>query len=173
MTREELLKEQSDALQELLSRPWASRPWAAEERNAVLRATRGDMSVLAERIKSGEATDVERMAAADILVHPDDWKKHSFENMIDAERDREIANAVDFMAGRGEKKTNMVAWATKEYGISRSTIWERIKRGRLLLPRKVKAEDTHYLGRLEPDGDGGLKLIPPSPVKPSPVKTQK
>jgi hypothetical protein len=163
MTREELLKEQSDALQELLSRPWASRPWAAEERNAVLRATRGDMSVLAERIKSGEATDVERMAAADILVHPDDWKKHSFENMIDAERDREIANAVDFMAGRGEKKTNMVAWATKEYGISRST----------MLPRKVKAEDTHYLGRLEPDGDGGLKLIPPSPVKPSPVKTQK
>jgi hypothetical protein len=137
-------------------------PW----RNALLRAGRGDMSALAERIESKEATDVELSIAAYILLHPDELK-HSLKNMADAERDREIANFVDFIARHdGEKKTNVVEqWATKEYRLKRSALWERIKRGRLLLPQKVKEEDTTYLGRLEPDGDGGWKRIPPSPAK--------
>jgi hypothetical protein len=138
-------------------------PW----RDALLRAYRGDMSALANRIESREATDVELWLVAHILLHPDDLPKHSFENMIDADRNREIANFVDFIARLdGDKITNVVEqWATKEYGLGRSAIWERIKRGRLLLPQKVKAEDTIYLGRLEPDGNGDWKRIPPSPAK--------
>jgi hypothetical protein len=141
MTREEFSERLSElqselraAEQELLLR----RPLAAEEWNALLRALRGDMSVLAERIKNGEVTDVEMMAAADILLHPDIWPKHSFENMVKVERDRDIAETVNFIADRdGEKMTNVVEqWATKEYGLKRSAIWESIRRGRLLLRRK-------------------------------------
>lgn len=138
-------------------------PW----RNALLRASRGDMSALAERVKSKEATDVELLFAAYILLHPDGRPKHSFKNMAEAERDREIATFVDFIASHdGEKKMNVVEqWATKEYGLSRSAIWAKIKKGRLLLSRKVKEEDATDLGCLEPDGDGRWKWIPPSPVK--------
>jgi hypothetical protein len=127
------------------------------------------MWALAERIESGEATGAERMVAALILRNSDTWPKHSFKKTAEAERDREIATFVDFIArAYGEKTTNVVEqWATKEYGLGRSAIWERIKRGRLLPPRKVK-EDAINVGRLEPDGDGGFKWFPPD----SPVKTQ-
>lgn len=177
MTREELLKQLSELQAELQAaeqKLWArlgkaDRAWDAEERIVILRASRGDMSALARRIESGEATDVERMCAANILTHPDKWPKHSFENKAEANRDMEIAEVVDFIVRYGDDKTSYVVeeWATKVYELGRSQIWERIKRGRLLLPQKVKAEDAEYLGRLEPDGNGGLEVdSAESPVKP-------